>query len=96
MVSEAEQMLFLINNKKLKALNAGQFEDYLMFTACILSDIQKKLNMKAEQAPIPDELIRYQRSLDGEPLLSERMEQYSRQVSAMYRCVCRHGCHGIR
>ena len=49
MISEAEQMLFLINNRKASAVNSAQMEDYLAFTACILSEIQEMLHMKADR-----------------------------------------------
>lgn len=90
MVSEAEQMLFLINNRKIHRLNVKQMDDYLMFTACILSDIQKNLNMKGENIPMTTQYTSYKRSMDGEPRLSEQMERYSMQVSRMYLCVSRH------
>lgn len=93
MVSEAEQMLFLINNRKTTHLDRKQMETYLRFSACILSDIQKKLNMNTESISVTGDCIAYKRSMDGEPQLSEQMEQYSKQVSRMYLCVCRHlGC----
>lgn len=92
MVSEAEQMLFLINNRKTTHLDTKQMDNYLMFSACILSDIQKKLNMNTENIP-SGEYRAYKRSMEGEPQLSDQMERYSKQVSRMYLCVCRHmGC----
>lgn len=90
MVSEAEQMLFLINNRKIHRLDVKQMDDYLMFTACILSDIQKKLNMKGENNPVTAQYTAYKRSMEGEPRLSKQMERYSKQVSRMYLCVSRH------
>lgn len=93
MVSEAEQMLFLINNRKTTHLDRRQMDNYLMISACILSDIQKKLNMNTENVPGAGEFSAYKRSMEGEPQLSEQMEQYSKQVSRLYLCVCRHlGC----
>lgn len=96
MISEAEQMMFLINNRKTNTLDTRQMEEYLMFTAYILSDIQKKMNMKTEPDSMLTESMKaesmnYKRSMEGESYLSELMNQYSKQVSAMYRCVCRHG-----
>lgn len=90
MVSEAEQMLFLINNRKTSALDVKQMEDYLQFTAGIIGDIQNKLNMKGEEIPVSAENMIYRRSMEGAPHLSRQMEQYSKQVSKMYLCVCRH------
>lgn len=95
MISEAEQMMFLINNRKTNTLDTRQMEEYLMFTACILSEIQNKMNIHAEQDTtltdaISAEAMNYKRSMEGESYLSELMNQYSKQVSAMYRCVCRH------
>lgn len=90
MISEAEQMLFLINNRKASAVNSAQMEDYLAFTACILSEIQEMLHMKADRNRTVSPEIIYKRTMEGEPRLSVLMEQYSKQLSEMYRCVCSH------
>ena len=89
MVSEAEQMLFLINNRRTNELDAEQMKDYLTFTACIITDIQKMLHMKTDHADVIFELHIYKRSVKGEPRLSKLMEGYSKQVSRMYSCVCK-------
>ena len=88
MVSEAEQMLFLINSQQLEALDIKQMEDYLMFTAAILGDIQKMMNMKPENACMAGAVAGYKRTMAGEPRLSALMEDYSRQVSRLYLCAC--------
>ncbi|MCD7997261.1 MAG: FUSC family protein [Clostridiales bacterium] len=90
MISEAEQMLFLINNRKTRTVNSAQMEDYLAFTACILSEIQEMLHMKADRNRTVTPEILYKRTMEGEPRLSMLMEQYSKQLSEMYRCVCSH------
>ncbi len=90
MVSEAEQMLYLINSRKISTMDNGQMDDYLMFTACIISDIQKRLNMRADHVPAAEESMTYRRSMKGEEQLSDLMGQYSKQVSRLYLCVCRH------
>lgn len=90
MISEAEQMLFLINNRKTHTVNSAQMEDYLAFTACILSEIQEMLHMKADRNRTVTPEILYKRTMEGEPRLSMLMEQYSKQLSEMYRCVCGH------
>ena len=90
MVSEAEQMLYLINSRKISAMDNGQMDDYLMFTACIISDIQKRLNLRADHVPAAEESMTYRRSMEGEEQLSDLMGQYSKQVSRLYLCVCRH------
>ena len=90
MISEAEQMLFLINNRKTRTVNSAQMEDYLAFTACILSEIQEMLHMKADRNRTVSPEIIYKRTMEGEPRLSVLMEQYSKQLSEMYRCVCSH------
>ena len=94
MISEAEQMLFLINNRKASAVNSAQMEDYLAFTACILSEIQEMLHMKADRNRTVSPEIIYKRTMEGEPRLSVLMEQYSKQLSEMYRCVCSHNGGG--
>ena len=90
MISEAEQMLFLINNRKTRTVNSAQMEDYLAFTACILSEIQEMLHMKADRNRTVTPEILYKRTMEGDPRLSMLMEQYSKQLSEMYRCVCSH------
>lgn len=90
MISEAEQMLFLINNRKTRTVNSAQMEDYLAFTACILSEIQEMLHMKADRNRTVTPEILYKRTMEGEPRLSMLMEQYLKQLSEMYRCVCGH------
>lgn len=94
MISEAEQMLFLLNSRKLKHLDAGQMEAYLILTADILSEIQKKMNMKADPVIFPEAPAAYKRSMEKEPRLSALMEQYSKQLSRLYLCVCRHVKNG--
>lgn len=90
MISEAEQMLYLISTGKTSALNVEQMEDYLTFTSCILGEIQKMMEMKAESVPAPPQPFLHKRTMDGEVQLSHLMEQYSKQVSELYRCVCSH------
>ncbi|MCD7993975.1 MAG: FUSC family protein [Clostridia bacterium] len=89
MVSEAEQMLYLINSRKISSMDNEQMDDYLIYTACIISDIQKQLNMRADHVPAAKETMAYRRSMEGEERLSKLMEQYSKQVSRLYLCVCR-------
>ncbi|MCH1950284.1 FUSC family protein [Enterocloster sp. OA13] len=89
MVSEAEQMLYLINSRKISSMDNEQMDDYLIFTACIISDIQKRLNMRADHVPAAGESMAYRRTMEGEERLSRLMEQYSKQVSRLYLCVCR-------
>lgn len=90
MISEAEQMLFLISTGKTSALNAAQMEDYVTFTSCILGEIQKMMEMKAEDLPKVPQPFLHKRTMEEEPQLSFLMEQYSKQVSELYRCVCKH------
>ena len=90
MISEAEQMLYLISTGKTSALNVDQMEDYLTFTSCILNEIQKMMEMKAENVPAPPQPCLHRRTMEGEVQLSHLMEQYSKQVSELYRCVCSH------
>lgn len=88
MVSEAEQMLYLINDRRTNHPDIKQMEDYFMFNALILSEIQKDMNMKADaviQTGLP---AAYKRNIEGERQLSVLMEQYSKQISRLYRCVC--------
>ncbi len=90
MISEAEQMLYLISTGKTSDINVSQMEDYLTFTSCILGEIQKMMEMKADHVPTPPRPFLHKRTMDGEIQLSRLMEQYSKQVSELYRCICNH------
>ena len=48
------------------------------------------LHMKADRNRTVSPEIIYKRTMEGEPRLSVLMEQYSKQLSEMYRCVCGH------
>ena len=98
MVSEAEQMLFLINNQMIEALDVGQMDDYLMFTAVMLGEIQKMMDMKPDNTDMAATMAGYKRTMTGAPRLSALMENYSKQVSRLYLCACaysrsRHNSH---
>lgn len=88
MVSEAEQMLFLINNQMMESLDVQQMEDYLLFTAVILGEIQKMMDMKPENTDMAKTMAGYKRTMAGEPRLSALMEDYSKQVSQLYLYAC--------
>lgn len=88
MISETEQMIFLIHTGRTKALDKKQMEDYLIVTSSILNDIQRMLDM-GEEGHTVSGFVNYKRTMEGEPQLSALMEQYSKQLSRMYWCVCR-------
>ena len=52
------------------------------------------LHMKADRNRTVTPEILYKRTMEGEPRLSMLMEQYSKQLSEMYRCVCGHNGEG--
>ena len=91
MVSEAEQMLYLINARRADHPDIKQMEDYFMFNAVILSEIQKDMNMKEDAVPQTGLPGAYKRNIEGEMQLSVLMEQYSKQLSRLYLCVCGRG-----
>ena len=88
MNSEAEQMLYLIKNKKLEAQAVEKMENYLKITAVVLNEIQTNLNVKPESISEADEPGSYSRCIKGETQLSSLMEQYSKHISSLYRKTC--------
>lgn len=92
MVSEEEQMLFLINSGRISLREITQMENYLVYTDYILNDIQQMMHMKPEQLIQKKEPVlgRYKRTMEGIPWLSLLMERYGRHVSRLYQTVLLH------
>lgn len=81
-------MLFLINNEMMEAMDVQQMEDYLIFTAAIMGEIQKMMDMKPENTDMAKTMAGYKRTMTDEPRLSALMEDYSKQVSKLYLYAC--------
>lgn len=89
MVSNAEQMLFLLNSRRVKLKQTKKMEDYLDFTDYMLSEILRIMDMKPKyKTKEAEELFgRYKRKMDENSKLSVLMEHYAKQVSRIYRNV---------
>ena len=92
MVSEAEQMLFVMNARRKDLHNAAQMENYLVYTDYILNEIQQMMHMKPERALRQKEPVlgRYKRTMEDFPRLSLLMERYGRRISRLYQVVLMH------
>ena len=88
MVSEMEQMLFLINTRR-RGLDAMKtLEDYIAFTDYVLNQAQQRLRLRPEKNIRQIRDLSYHRWIEREPELSYLMIQYGKNVSRVYRLVC--------
>lgn len=92
LVSEAEQMLFLLNSRRIKPEQRDQMDEYLMFSDYILGEIQEMMHMR-EKYSLSDRnklKLGYHRTMEGNPKLSSLMFQYGKELSEIYRTVLEH------
>lgn len=89
MVSESEQMLFLINGRRITLKDAGHLEDYLEFTDLILGDIQEMMDVRPKYRIEDQEKLfgTYRRTIEDSLQLSTLLEQYAKQMSSLYLLV---------
>ena len=88
MVSEMEQMLFLINTRR-RGLDAMKtLEDYIAFTDYVLNQAQQRLRLRPEKNICQIRDLSYHRWIERAPELSYLMIQYGKNVSRVYRLVC--------
>ena len=87
LLSDAEQMLFLINSRRVQTLNAAQMERYLDLTGYVLGEVQKAMNVRPSGHRENVSMAGYQPTMEGEPALSMLMERYAKQISRLYRMV---------
>lgn len=88
MVSEMEQLLFLINIRRRGLESVRILEDYIVFTDYVLNQVQQKLRLRPEKHTQEIRELSYHRSIAHEPELSYLMMQYAKNVSRMYRLAC--------
>lgn len=90
MVSEAEQMLFLINHQRMTIIDERRLREYLKGNRYILDDLQEMLELPGEKTAKKSIVMDYHRDMEGAPELSRVMEQYAKELSALYRLVVSH------
>jgi hypothetical protein len=92
MVSEGEQMLFLINNRSMDLSKTAQIENYLIYTDYMLNEIQHMMHIKTDQRIRKKEPVlgEYKRTMEDVPRLSMLMERYGRRISRLYQVVLLH------
>lgn len=88
MVSEMEQMLFLVNNRRRGLTAMKTLEDYIAFTDYVLNQAQQRLRLKPERHTRKIRDLDYHRTIPGEPELSYLMTRYGKNVSRVYRLIC--------
>lgn len=92
MVSEVEQMLFLINNRRIHLRETTQMENYLIYTDYMLNEIQQMLQIKTDPRIKKKEPVlgEYKRTMEDIPRLSMLMERYGKRISLLYQTVLVH------
>ncbi len=90
MVSEMEQILFLVNTRRRGVEDAQILESYISYTDYVLNQVQQMLQLKAEPNIREIEEMNYKKEIDGEVELSFLMAQYAKNLSRLYQSVCAH------
>lgn len=88
MVSEMEQMLFLVNTKRRGVEEAQILENYIVYTDYVLNQIQQMLKLRSELDIREIEGLNYKKEIESEPELSLLMKQYAKNLSKLYQMVC--------
>lgn len=87
MVSEMEQMLFLLNNDKIKLKSPRVLYDYISVCDYVLYHIQTMIRIQKEAEALEIDNQRLILEIEEEPYLSELMSQYAKNVSTLYTMV---------
>ncbi len=88
-VSEMEQMLFLVGQKRRGVQARKTMMIYIYYTDHVLNQIQEMLHLQKEKKIKNIEGEAYQRYIEGEPELSALMTLYAKNLSRLYREVSR-------
>lgn len=89
MVSEMEQLLFLINTKKRGIVTGKTMENYIDLSEYILDQIRQRLRLKRGGEVCSVCSMEYHRTVPREPELSYLLTEYSKNMSEIYRLVCK-------
>lgn len=90
MISEMEQIVFLVNSKKMGAEEISLLEAYISFTDDVLNEVKKTLYLKIESKFREVKEIEYEKNIEGEPELCFILSQYAKNLSNLYRIGCAH------
>lgn len=90
MVSETEQILFLVNSKKMDAEKISLLETYTSFTDEVLNEVKKTVYLQIDSEFKEVEEIEYEKKIEDEPELSFILSQYAKNLSNLYRIGCAH------
>lgn len=88
MVSEMEQILFLVNTRRRGVEDAQILESYISYTDYVLNQVQQMLQLKTESDIREIGDMNYKQRIDSEPELSLLMVQYAKNLSRLYQIVC--------
>lgn len=86
MVSEMEQMLFLLKQQTLSTKEQAVLENYILVSDDILNYIQRMLQQHVKKSALTIE-IDYCRTLPKHVELSNIMEQYAKNISKLYYLI---------
>lgn len=87
MVSEMEQILFLVNSRRRGVEETETLENYIAHVDYVLEQIQDCLHLKKEKDRKKLKQMGYRRYIQGEKELSRLLTKYAKNVSLMYRLV---------
>ncbi len=87
MVSEMEQMLFLVSQRRRGVQARQKMARYIYYTDYVLNQIQGMLHLQKEKKIKNIEGMQYQRYIEGERELSVLMTQYAKNLSRLYVVV---------
>lgn len=88
MVSETEQILFLVNSKRMGEEETKVLETYISSTDQVLNEVKKTLDLKIESNFREIKEIEYEKKIEGEPELSFILSQYAKNLSNLYSIGC--------
>ena len=88
MVSETEQILFLVNSKRMGEEETKVLETYISSTDQVLNEVKKTLDLKIESNFREIKEIEYEKKIEGEPELSFILTQYAKSLSNLYSIGC--------
>lgn len=88
MVSETEQIFFLINSRQMGKEEVNVLETYIASTDQVLNEVRKTLNTKIDINFREIKEIQYDKKIEGEPELSFILTQYAKNLSHLYTIGC--------
>lgn len=89
MVAEIEQMLVLVNRRRRGVQARKTMTEYIYYSEYVFNQIQGMLELKKERKTKNIEGMHYQRTIEKEPELSALMIRYAKNLSLIYKMVCR-------